>query len=149
MRHAVPWSLIFWLWLPGVGLLAVITYAVVPRLYRVITWEHTTGTVIDVVDDFSGDEWTFYVKAEFIGPAGTKLEATSFSGFGDRDDVPAGEVSILYDPGNPKNATIIMWGDFLIIILIPLAALLIYLGWPFPRGTLNSADDKINIARNS
>ena len=147
MRHGILWSPALWLWLPGVGIVSLVIYAVVPRLYYVITWEHTTGTVVDVTSEYSEDEWTYYEKAEFIDPDGTKWEAIAFSGYGDRDDVSTGEVTILYETGNPKNATIIKLGDFLIIVMLPFAALLIYLGWPFGRDVDVSSRGKINVSR--
>jgi len=83
-----------------------------------------------VVAEESGDEWTYYEKAEFVDPTGNRREAMAFSGVGEEEDAHKGEVTILYDPADPSNATIFKCGDFLIVLFLPFATLLIYLGWP-------------------
>jgi hypothetical protein len=133
MRTTINWQSLFLLWLPGVGLALLSSYYVLTRLHKVIYWESTTGTITGVVVEESGDDWTYYEKAEFVDPTGKTLEAIAFSGVGAEEDVPTGEVTILYDPADSSNATIFKLGDFLIVVMLPFAALLIYLGWPFNK----------------
>ncbi|MFZ1807312.1 MAG: DUF3592 domain-containing protein [Cyclobacteriaceae bacterium] len=137
MRITINWQFLFWLWLPGVGLALLSSYYVLIRLHKVIYWQSTKGTITGVVTEELGDEWTYYEKAEFVDPTGKTIEAIAFSGVGEREDVPSGEVTILYDPADPSHATIFKLGDFIIAVFLPFAALLIYLGWPFSEGVSN------------
>lgn len=123
----------FLMWLPGVGLALLSSYTVLTRLHKVIYWQSAKGTITGVVVEESGDDWTFYEKAEFVDPNGKTLEAIAFSGVGAEEDVPTGEVTILYDPADPSNATIFKLGDFLIVVMLPFAAFLIFIGWPFTK----------------
>lgn len=123
----------FLLWLPGVGLALLSSYYVLTRLHKAITWHSTKGTITGVVEEESGDEWTYYEKAEFVDATGKRLEAIAFSGVGEKEDARTGEVTVLYDPSDSSNATIFKLGDFLIVVFLPFAALLIYLGWPFSK----------------
>jgi hypothetical protein len=133
MRTTIHWQSLFWLWLPGVALAILSSYYVLTRLHKAIFWHSAKGTITGVVVEESGDDWTYYEKAEFVDPTGKRLEAIAFSGVGAEEDASTGEVTVLYDPANPSNATIFKLRDFLIGVFLPFAALLIYLGWPFSK----------------
>lgn len=129
MRFTFNW--LFVMWLAGIGIAILSSYYLLVGLYQVITWDTATGTIIEIVVDESGEELTYYSKAEFIAPTGGKIEVVANTGVSERDELYMGEVTILYDPANPSNAIIFQLADYLIVLFLPFAALLIYLGWPF------------------
>ncbi|MEP2667886.1 MAG: DUF3592 domain-containing protein [Cyclobacteriaceae bacterium] len=133
MNTTINWQTMFWLWLPGVGLAGLSSYYLLTGLHRVIYWETTKGTITGVVEEESDDEWTYYEKAEFVDPSGKIVEVIAFTGVGAREDTHTGEVTILYDPKQPSHATIFQLRDYLIVLFLPFAALLMFLGWPFSK----------------
>ena len=119
------------LFLVGIALGLFSSYYVVKGVYRMVTWSWTKGVITGTVAEESIDDYIIHEKAEFVDPQGDTIQVRAFSGVSYEEDARTGEVTILYNPNNTRDAMILQFRDYLVIFFLPFALFLIWLGWPF------------------
>jgi hypothetical protein len=136
MRFTGGWFQIL-LFLTGVALGLLSSYYLFRGVYRMVGWSWTTGIITGTVFVETSEDYAIHEKAQFVDPAGDTIEVISFAGVTHEDDARTGEVTILYNPKNTREATILQFRDFLIVLFLPFALLLVFLGWPFESDSKN------------
>jgi hypothetical protein len=142
MRYTGTWFSTS-LFLVGIALGLLTCYYAFTGIYRVVAWSWTKGSITGTVAVEGSEDYTIHEKAEFVDPAGNTIEVISLSGVTNEVDARTGEVTILYNPKNAHEATILQFRDYLIVFFFPFACFLVWIGWPFapsldPRITSNT-----------
>ena len=119
------------LFLIGIALALFSSYYVLRGAYRMIAWSWTHGVITGTVVEESIDDNIIHEQAEFVDPSGDTIQVISFSGVTYQDDARTGDVIILYNPHNTREATILQFRDYLVVFFLPFALFLIWFGWPF------------------
>jgi hypothetical protein len=119
------------LFLIGIALAVFSSYYVLRGAYRMIAWTWTHGVITGTVVEEGIDDYIIHEQAEFVDPAGDTIQVISFSGVTYHEDARTGDVTILFNPQNPREATILQFRDYLVAFFLPFALFLIWLGWPF------------------
>lgn len=136
MRFTGNWLTIF-LFIVGIALALFSTYYAVNGIYRIVAWSWTRGVVTGTVMEDGIDDIIIHEKAEFVDPAGDTIQVISFSGVTHEEDARTGEVIILYNPENSREAIILQFRDYLVVFFLPFALLLVWIGWPFHTDAKN------------
>lgn len=136
MRFTVSWFGTS-LFLIGVALGLFSCYYVFTGVYRVVAWSWTPGIITGTVTVDAIEDYTIHEKAEFVDPAGDTIQVIAFSGVTTEDDARTGEVTILYNPKNSREATILQFRDYLVVFFLPFALFLVWIGWPFQSDSKN------------
>jgi hypothetical protein len=87
----------------AVALLAAGAATLVHTMRFVQGAERTTGTVIDLSEDFSSDDGTVHTVVRFTSAEGRTVEFRSSTGSSSPPDV-GDRVDVLYDPDDPQDA---------------------------------------------
>ncbi|MGE0771377.1 MAG: DUF3592 domain-containing protein [Cyclobacteriaceae bacterium] len=129
MRFSGNWLTLL-LFIVGLGITVLSSFYMLRPLYRYIFWEKTEGTIVGVVLKETDDDYSFHEKAVFTGPKGQEIEVVAMSGTDNEESTYAGQVTIFYNPEDPSQASIFLFRDLLIGVMIPFGLLLIVIGWP-------------------
>lgn len=139
-------SIQLWFLIPGTILLVTSIYVPISYLNKSIFWTETEALIIERVEENtrSGVELVYYM--EFSDHQGRvhKIKPNTDDTFIEGKD--ANHVLIFYEPTHPANFELVNPGRYMLILFLPFAMLLLYLGWPekIPDGT-----DILRPTRNS
>lgn len=119
-----------WFLIPGIGLLLVTVYVPLSYLHKQMFWTATEALIVDRTSKEVGGEVSLYLHLEFTDSNGSLhrvIDGTENSYIEGRDPDYAW---IYYDPANPGDFALVNHFRYMLIIFIPFALFLVYLGWP-------------------
>jgi hypothetical protein len=119
-----------WFLLPGVALVVASVYIPLSYLHKQIFWTETEALTNNRVERDDGMGGLVYYSMTFADEGGTThyIDPNSDDTFMEGKD--SNHVRIYYDPSNPEAYELVNHGRYLLILFLPFALLLCYLGWP-------------------
>ena len=122
-----------WFLIPGLILMVTSVWVPLDFAYKQIFWNRTEALILEQIIEYpQGEEGEaeVYLNLEFTDANGKVQHLKDNSDDDYMEGSDEKHLILYYDPSNPADYVLANFGRYLIVIFVPFAWFLLYLGWP-------------------